>query len=91
MTSQGKIAAKFAAAIAAATPILGTPTDDDLRITLLHICLSIPLVGSDAGKVYGLILSDAAYLKQLGFKKAFDAIEDPLAEYYHAIDETTAA
>ena len=83
MTSQGKIAAKFAATIAAATPILGTPTDDDLRalrIRLLHICLSISLVGSDAGKVNGLILADAAYRKQVGINKAFNAMEDPLAK-----------
>ena len=94
MTSQGKIAAKFAAAIAASTPILGTPTDDDLRalrITLLHVCLSISLVGSDAGRVNGLILADAAYRRQVGITKAFDAMEGALAEYDPLITSTTAA
>ena len=94
MTSQGKIAAKFAAAIASATPILGTPINDDLRalrITLLHICLSISLVGSDTGKVNGLILADAAYQRQAGITKPFNTMEDALAEYDPNIKETTAA
>ena len=84
MTSQGEIAAKFAAAIAAATPILSTPTDDDLRalrITPLYVCLSISLVGSDAGKVNGLILVDASYQRQIGISAPFDAMESALAEY----------
>ena len=93
MTSQGKIAAKFAAAIAFATPILGIPADDDfrvLRITLLHVCLSISLVGSDAGKVNGLILADAAYQRQAGITKPFDDMKNALAEYDPNIKETTA-
>ena len=93
MTSQGEIAAKFAAAIASATPILGTPTDDDLRtlrIAFLHVCLSISLVGSDVGKVNGLILADAAYQRQPGVMKAFDPMEDAFAEYDPNIKETTA-
>ena len=60
MTSQSKIDAKFNAAITASTPILDTPTEDDLgelRITLLQICITLSLAGSDAGKVNGLVLA----------------------------------
>ena len=69
MTSPADIATKFDAAIAAFTPIVGNPTDDDLRNVrqvLLQICLSINLAGSTAGKVTGLILGDNVYLTQQG-------------------------
>ena len=64
MTPTSDIAAKFATAIAAFTPIVGLPTDDDLcnvRMVLLKICLSIDLAGSTPEKVTGLILVDAVY------------------------------
>ena len=67
MALPANIASKFDAAIASFTPIVGNPTDDDLRNirqVLLHICLSINLLGSTAGKVTGLILVDIVYLTQ---------------------------
>ena len=88
------IAAKFASAIAAFTPIVGPPTDDDLRniwMVFLNICLSIDLAGSTPGKVTVLILVDAVYRTTPGSNGvAFDEQENALAEYDPAIDQNTA-
>ena len=69
MTSPADIASKFDAAIVLFTPIIGNPTDDDLRNVrqvLQQICLSINLSGSTAAKVTVLILGDNVYLTQQG-------------------------
>ena len=63
MTSSSDIAAKFEATIEAFTPIVGQLKDDKLqglRKVLLQTCLSIRLSGLKAGKVTGLVLTDAA-------------------------------
>ena len=94
MTLTSDIVAKFAAAIVAFTPIVGPPTDDDLRnvrMVLLKICLSIDLAGSTPGKVTGLIFVDAVYRTTPGSNGvAFDEQETALAEYDPSIDATTA-
>ena len=93
MTSPADIASKFDAAIAAFTPIVGNPTDDDLRNVrqvLLQICLYINLSGSTAGKVTGLILGDIVYLTQQGVTQSFVEDQNPLDEYDPSIDENTA-
>ena len=93
MSSTSDIAAKFAATIAAFTPIVGPPTDDNLRnvpMDLLKLCLSIDLAGSTSDKVNGLILVDAVYKTTPGSNcVSFDEQEAALAEYDPAIDETT--
>ena len=94
MTSPADIASKFDAAIAAFTPIVGNPTDDDLRNVrqvLLQICLSINLSGSTAGKVTGLILGDIVYLTQQGVTQSFVEDQKTLDEYDPSIDEHTAS
>ena len=94
MTSPADIASKFDAAIAAFTPIVGNPTDDDLRNVqqvLLQICLSINLSGSTAGKVTGLILGDIVYLTQQGVTQSFVEDQNPLDKYDPSIDEHTAS
>ena len=94
MTSPADIASKFDAAIAAFTPIVGNPTNDDLRNVrqvLLQICLSINLSGSTAGKVTGLILGNIVYLTQQGVTKQFVEDQKNLDEYDPSIDENTAA
>ena len=61
MTSTSDIAAKFAAVIAAFTPIVAPPTNDlrNIRMILLKLCMSIDLAGSTPSKVTGLILVGA--------------------------------
>ena len=94
MTSPADIATKFDTAIAAFTPIVGNPTDDDLRNVrqvLLQLCLSINLAGSTAGKVTGLILVDGVYRTQQGVTASFVEDQNPLDEYDPSINESTAA
>ena len=90
MTSPADIASKFDAAIAAFTPIVGNPTDDDLRNVrqvLLQICLLINLSGSTAVKVTGLILGDIVYLTQQGVTKLFVEDQSPLDKYDPSLDK----
>ena len=92
MTSPADIASKFDAAIAAFTPIVGNPTDDDLRNVrqvLLQSCLSINLSGLTVGKVTSLILGDIVYLTQQGVTQSFVEDQSPLDEYDSSIDENT--
>ena len=94
MTAPADIAANFESAIAAFTPIVSSPIDDDLRNVrqiLLQICLSIDLAGSKSGKATGVILGNVAYLTQPGVKTSLDEDQDPLEEYDPAIDENTKA
>ena len=68
-------AAKFVAAIAAFTPIVSNPIDENLcnvRQILLQICLPIELAGLKSGKVTGMILGDVTYLTQPGVTTSFD-------------------
>ena len=92
MTSPADIASKFDAGIASFTPIVGNPTDDDLRNVqqvLLQICLLVNLLGSTAGKVTGLILGDIVYLTQQEVSTSFIEDQSPLDEYDPSIDENT--
>ena len=94
MTSPADIASKFDAAIAAFTPIVENPTDDDLRNVrqvFLQICLSINLSGSTAGKVTGLILGNIVYLTQQGATTLFVEDQRHVDEYDPSIDENTKA
>ena len=78
------IAAKFAAAIAALTPIVGLPTDDDPRniwMIILKICLSIDFACSTPGKVTRLILVEAVYATTTGSNSSSsDEQENALAK-----------
>ena len=94
MTAPADIVAKFEATIAAFTPIVSSPIDDDLRNVrqiLLQICLFIDLAGSKSSKVTDVILGDVAYLTQPGVTISFDEDQDSLGEYDPTIDENTKA
>ena len=93
MTSTSDIAAKFTAAIAAFTPIVGPPDNDNLRnvrMVLLKVCMSINLAGSMPGKVTGLILVNAVYKTAPGSGVVlFNEQEAALAKYDPSIPEDT--
>ena len=94
MTSSSNISAKFKAAIEAFTPTVGQRKDDDLRRIhkfLLQKCLSICLTGSKAGKVTGLVLTDAAYKNQPGVAILFDKDDTPLDKYNPLVSRETEA